>query len=349
MRLLLLAAGLTTLLLVAATVGVSRWWHAPLALPNNGMRLVVDRGESLGAISRRLSADGLLQHPGLLNAVARFTGADQQIRSGEFFLSSDTSPQQLLRLLQSSDTVRYHVTLPEGITLAMAIDRLSSAPGLELELSGPEDARLLALAEPHAVAEGLFLPETYQYQRGDSDFSVLEQAHRMMRETLDALWKARSPAVPYAQPYDALIMASLVERETGVVEERARIAGVFVRRLLRGMRLQTDPAVIYGLGAGFDGNLTRAHLRDDSNPYNTYRHDGLPPSPIALPGRAALAAALDPAEDEALYFVARGDGTHAFSRTLEEHQRAVRRYQLQRRHDYRSAPAVRQAEPGYRK
>ena len=159
-----------------------------------------------------------------------------------------------------------------------------------------------------------------------------------MQEVLAQEWSQRDPGLPYESPYEALIMASIIERETGLPEEREQISGVFFRRLQKRMRLQTDPTVIYGLGAEFDGNLRRAHLQDDSNPYNTYRHRGLPPSPIALPGRAAIRAALHPAPGDSLYFVARGDGGHVFSTTLEAHERAVRKYQLQRRADYRSSP-----------
>ncbi|MEL7047235.1 MAG: endolytic transglycosylase MltG, partial [Pseudomonadota bacterium] len=199
-----------------------------------------------------------------------------------------------------------------------------------------DDPRLESFTGDAPGAEGLFLPETYQYERGDTDLDVLTQAHDLLENTLAQVWQQRELGLPYESPYAALIMASIIEKETGVPEERAQIAGVFVRRLNRDMRLQTDPTVIYGLGESFDGNLTRAHLRDESNEYNTYRRDGLPPTPIALAGRAALEAAVHPAPGDALYFVARGDGTHEFNATLAEHEDAVRRYQLQRRESYRS-------------
>ncbi|WP_269473252.1 endolytic transglycosylase MltG [Kineobactrum salinum] len=188
--------------------------------------------------------------------------------------------------------------------------------------------------------EGLFLPETYRFERGTSDLDILARAHRAMLAALTEEWELRAPDLPYETPYEALIMASIIERETGVPDERQQIAGVFVRRLQRGMRLQTDPTTIYGLGTAFDGNLVRSHLRDGDNIYNTYRHHGLPPTPIALPGRAALHAALQPAEGDSLYFVARGDGSHEFNSTLEGHERAVRKYQLERRENYRSRPGT---------
>lgn len=337
-RILLLIFGAAVLLGSAGAYLALRWWQAPLALPEAGLRIRLDAGESLGHLSSRLARAGVLRRPRLLNIAARIGGVDQQLRRGEYQLPAGSSPADLLALLRSGEVVRYRVTLPEGITLAQALQRLQSAPALRLHLVGPGDRRLLALVAPHADPEGLFLPETYQYRRGDSDLDVLAQAHGLMRTLLAELWASRRPDLPYDSPYEALVLASIVERETGVAAERARIAGVFLRRLQRGMRLQTDPAVIYGLGAAFDGNLTRAHLRDPGNRYNTYRHRGLPPTPIALPGRAALRAAFDPAPGEALYFVARGDGSHHFSRTLEEHQRAVREYQLKRRDGYRSAP-----------
>jgi UPF0755 protein len=323
--------------LLLATV-VYRWWHAPLAVPVDGLRVDIAPGETLGALSARMAGAGILANPQWLNVAARLRGDDARIRSGEYRIREGTTPETLLELLTSNATLRYRVTLPEGITLAAALARLREAEGLVAVLSGVDDARLLELVAPHAVAEGLFLPETYQYERGDRDLDVLRQAHRLMNETLLRLWAARDPASPLKTPYEALILASIIERETGVGSERPEIAGVFSRRLERGMRLQTDPTVIYGLGPRFDGNLTRAHLRDDRNAYNTYRHPGLPPGPIALPGRAALAAALHPAQGDTLYFVARGDGSHEFTSTLEAHQQAVRRYQLQRRADYRSSP-----------
>jgi UPF0755 protein len=314
----------------------------PLPIPGGeGMLFVVDRGASLAVVARKLEDVEVLPFPLLFRAVARATGADQRIRPGEYRLTPPLNVPQLLALLQSGETVRYHVTLPEGIRLRDALDLLHGADGLVATIRGIDDPGLSALIEGGASPEGYFLPETYQYRRGDTDLDVLRQAHGLARDALGEAWAGRDPGLPYATPYEVLIMASIIEKETGVPEERAQIAGVFTRRLQRGMRLQTDPTVIYGLGDGFDGNLTRAHLRDEANPYNTYRHHGLPPSPIALPGREALAAAVHPAPGDALYFVARGDGTHVFSATLEAHERAVDRYQRRRNAAYRSSPGRR--------
>ena len=337
-RALLGAAVVVAAALVGAGMWVRVWWQTPLAIGDEAVTVHIAPGETLGGLSSRLAARGYLEHPLLLNVVARLTGADQRVRSGEYAVPVGSTPGDLLALLQSDRTVRYQVTLPEGITIARALQLLQEAPALRATLQGPEDPRLLALVAPAAATEGFFLPETYQYQRGDSDLDVLTRAHTLMRGLLEEQWQRRDPALPLATPYDALILASVIERETGLASERRAIAGVFRRRLERGMRLQTDPTVIYGLGPRFDGNLTRAHLKDERNPYNTYRHRGLPPGPICLPGAAAVRAALDPASGDELYFVARGDGSHVFSATLAAHEQAVRDYQLQRRADYRSAP-----------
>lgn len=314
-------------------------WRQPLDMPAAGYYLEVSPGDSLSSLSDRLAADGIIRSAWMLNLYGRLTGLDARLHSGEYRLEGRLTAAQILARIGRGDVVTYSVTLPEGITLARALTLLSTAQGLVSTLSGVDDERLLALAAERPSAEGLFLPETYRYERGASDWDILRRAHADLTAALGRLWEQRSVSLPYNEPYEALIMASIVERETGVARERGQVAGVFVRRLQRGMRLQTDPTVIYGLGADFDGNLTRAHLRDADNPYNTYRHGGLPPTPIALPGKPALRAALNPEEGSALYFVARGDGSHVFSDTLEEHNQAVQRYQLQRRSDYRSHPA----------
>lgn len=336
-----LAAAMLASLVVVVTVSwalLNQWSTAPMSIADDGLVLRVERGDSLGRLSARLAEDKIVDWPRLLSLLGRFSGADQRIRPGEYRVPPDTSPRDLLVLLQSGDTIRYLVTLPEGIRLTDALDLLRRSEGLEPVLQGAQDERLLSMVAPAQSAEGFFLPETYQYQRGDTDLSILEKAHRLMRDALSDAWQGREPPLPYEDPYDVLIMASIIEKETGVAVERAEIGGVFLRRLQRGMRLQTDPTVIYGLGDDFDGNLRRSHLRDADNPYNTYRHFGLPPGPIALPGRAALMAAVRPSPGEALYFVAKGDGSHEFSATLEKHEAAVREYQMQRRADYRSSP-----------
>ncbi|NND66890.1 MAG: endolytic transglycosylase MltG [Halioglobus sp.] len=317
---------------------INRLWHEPLNIPAAGYRLQVAPGASLRTVARTLGQDGVIAHPELLVLFGRIEGADARIKLGEYALNPGLTGPGLLSMLEEGDVVQYQVTLPEGITLAQALARLARAEGLVSVLESAEDPRLYELVAGYPHPEGLFFPDSYQFTRGDSDLDILARAHRRMRDVLAQEWAGRAGELPLETPYEALILASIVERETGVAAERETIAGVFVRRLQRRMRLQTDPTVIYGLGAQYNGNLKRAHLADDANPYNTYRHHGLPPTPIALPGRAAIHAALHPAAGNSLYFVARGDGSHAFSATLAEHNRAVRKYQLKRRKDYRSSP-----------
>jgi UPF0755 protein len=224
--------------------------------------------------------------------------------------------------------VQYPLTLVEGWTFRQVMEALQADERLEHLIEDPSAEAVMARLGRRGVhPEGRFFPDTYHFTRGSSDLDILKRAHAAMERVLAEEWEARADGLPIESPDEALILASIIEKETGLASERAEIAGVFVRRLRLGMRLQTDPTVIYGLGDDFDGNLRRADLRND-HPYNTYVHAGLPPTPIALPGREAIRAALNPADGETLYFVARGDGSHAFSVTLEEHNRAVRKYQL---------------------
>jgi len=333
---------LSLLLVIAACVlgyrEIQARWEQPLSVPDGGYRLVVNAGDSFRRVVSRLSADGVVAYPELVILHARWTGDDQQIKHGEYLLPVNATAQSLLELLKSGKTIQYQLTLPEGITLVQALNILGRQENLDVAVEGGQDAALLEIVAPYPHPEGLFFPDTYQFPDGTTDLELLKLAHQQMMAILEEEWQERAPDLPYQNPYEALIMASIIERETGLPEERDEIAGVFVRRLQAGMKLQTDPTVIYGLGEAFDGNLRRQHLGDESNPYNSYRHEGLPPTPIALPGRAAIHAALHPADGTTLFFVARGDGGHVFSTTLAEHQQAVRKYQLQRRKDYRSSP-----------
>jgi len=341
-RALIVALLLLTLLGGVAYIELKRRWESPLTLPQAGFELTVAPGDSLKTVADKLHRSGILAYPRMIMLYGRWTGMDQKLKQGEYLLPQSATAKSMLELLQSGKVIQYRVTLPEGITLSKALNILSHEEALEKTLGGSEDPRVLELVKPHAHPEGLFLPDTYQFTRGATDWSVLQRAHRAMLDALEKEWPGRAPQVPYKTPYEALIMASIIERETGLAEERERIAGVFTRRLEKGMLLQTDPTVIYGLEENFDGNLQRRHLTQDDNPYNTYRHSGLPPTPIALPGVAAIRAALHPDVNDALYFVARGDGGHAFSATLKEHNLAVRKYQLKRREGYRSTPEKRQ-------
>ena len=312
------------------------WLNSPLALPENGLRQELTRGETLSHLTSELGAQGILRHPRALRLYARLT-EQTGVHAGEYHLRPGLTTRTLLEQLNAGEVVLHQVTLIEGWTFAQALAALHSEDTIVAELKGLSREQQMARLELDvAHPEGWFFPDTYRFARGTSDVELLRRAHRIMREELERVWSQRADGLPYETPYEALIMASLIERETGAPWEREEIAGVFVRRLNRGMRLQTDPTVIYGMGDRYEGRLTRRDLRAPT-PYNTYTNSGLPPTPIALPGREALAAAVNPAPGTALYFVAKGDGTHVFSDTLEAHNKAVREYQLQRREDYRSS------------
>lgn len=292
--------------------------------------LVVARGTSLPQLARQLTLAGFLDRPYYFVALAYRSGRAAQIKAGEYGWGEGLTPADLLALLVSGRVVQHPITLVEGWTFRQALAALVDDERLSGELATlGEDEIMARLGRPDDHPEGRFFPDTYGFPRGAARLAVLRRAMERMDAVLAEEWARRAPDLPLGSPYEALILASIVEKEAQIPEERAEVAGVFVRRLRLGMRLQTDPTVIYGLGQTYAGRLTKADLRAD-HPYNTYRRAGLPPTPIALPGRAAIAAALHPADGEALYFVAKGDGSHHFSRTLSEHNRAVARYILGR-------------------
>ena len=265
--------------------------------------------------------------PPEFEVLARVLRQERAIKAGNYFFTQAPTPLELLEKLTRGDVLQAEIRLIEGWTFAQFRAELDASPELRHDTKGLEDAEILKrlqVSEPHP--EGLFFPDTYLFAKGSSDLNVLRRAYRAQERHLKAEWEARSPNVPYATPYEALIMASIVEKETGRPQERDMVAGVLVNRLRIGMRLQVDPTVIYGLGAAFDGNLKKAHLLEDG-PYNTYTRAGLPPTPIAMPGLASLHAALQPAKTDALYYVSRGDGSSHFSKSIEEHNRAVSKYQ----------------------
>jgi UPF0755 protein len=309
----------------------------PLALEAE-RSLLIAKGTGFGRFAQQLAAQGLIDDPLWLRIEAKLHPAITRIKAGEYRVAPGMSLRQLLQRVLAGDTIAYSFTIIEGMTFRQLQAALRANEVLEQRASTMSEAQLLAhLGSDAEALEGLFLAETYHFERGMSDLQLLRRAHDLLRQFLHQAWEERAQGLPYGSPYEALIMASIIEKETGVPEERGKIAGVFVRRLQRGMRLQSDPTVIYGMGERYAGRITRADLRRPT-PWNTYLIDGLPPTPIALVGREAIRAALHPAEGEALYFVAKGDGTHRFSNTLEQHNRAVRQYQLQRRADYRSSP-----------
>jgi len=291
----------------------------------------VSRGTSFRGIVAELRRQGLTTaSPWYWRLLAEQMHVAGKLHAGEYALAPGITPRQLLSDMAAGKVLQRNFTIVDGWTFAELRRALAQADVLQHDTSGLDDAAIMQrIGAGGEVPEGRFLPETYAYVKGDSELDILRRAHAAMERTLAALWAGRAPDLPLATPYEALILASIVEKETGRADERAKIAGVFVRRLEDHMLLQTDPSVIYGMGARYDGNIRRSDLVADT-PYNTYTRPGLPPTPIALPGRPAIEAALHPAPGDALYFVARGDGSHVFSSTLAEHSRNVDCYQRKR-------------------
>lgn len=319
------------LLFAMVALGFAGWLalyaQEPVSSATFPVRFAVERGMSLSQASQRMAEAGVLRHPLAFSVLGRALGRAGGIKAGTYIVDSARSPLELLDMIENGAIARVSLTLVEGWTFRQMRAAIDAYPDLRHDSRDLSDAELLArIAAPERHPEGLFFPDTYVFDLGSSDLDLYRAAHRAMRERLDALWPARAPDVPYETPYQALIMASIVEKETGLASERPLIASVFVNRLRIGMRLQTDPTVIYGLGERFDGNLRRGDLLEDT-PYNSYTRAGLPPSPIALPGMDSLRAALNPAQSRVIYFVARGDGSHQFSDNLDAHNRAVARYQ----------------------
>lgn len=332
-----LAILLFTIILVGIGVGVALW-YIPL-FNKESVRIEIKPGQTLGVLAEQWQQQGWLPSALLLRLQARVYG--DQLKVGEYEVPVKLNSAELLPYLTSATPIAYRFTLVEGQTLQDALLFLRNKKDIINDISPLNMAEVGRYLKIDGSPEGWIYPDTYVYHRGDKVSSILRQAYIRMQQQLDEAWRNRADNLPYETPYDALIMASIVEKETGLASERARIAGVFVRRLEKNMRLETDPTVIYGLGHSFSGNLTRKHLQDRSNIWNTYRHFGLPPTPIALVGREALEAALHPAVGDELFFVARGDGSHEFSATLEAHNKAVRHYQINNRvKNYRSAPVA---------
>jgi UPF0755 protein len=330
-------AGVVITLLVGAA-GVSwfvvdqrRALDEALVLPAVGIDYTLPAGSSLHAVAQDLAGRGVLANPEALVVYARWHGRAGAIKAGEYRIEAGTTAVTLLDQLIAGRVVQHALTLVEGWTFKQMMAVIGADEQLEHTLDGlTADGIMARLGLPGVHPEGQFFADTYYFPRGTSDAAFLRRAHTTMRDFLDKAWAKRESGLPLKSPEEALILASIVEKETGEASERQRIAGVFVERLRKGMRLETDPTVIYGMGDAFDGNLRRRDLRTDT-PYNTYVRKGLPPTPIAMPSAAAIHAALHPHSDGALFFVAKGDGSHHFSATYEEHQQAVNRYQKRRR------------------
>ena len=316
------------LLVLAGLASWMAWFtFKPLPLPTSPYQFTIAPGASLKKLAVQLEDAGVLQDELRFRILGRAMGYAGRIQAGTYSLDRPLTPLELLGKIVRGEVIQGAVLFVEGWNIREVRQELARNPQLEHRLVDMTDAELLAaIGAEEGHPEGLFFPDTYYFSPHSPDIDVLRRAYQLQRQKLLAAWEIRAPELPYKSPYEALIMASIIEKETGAPEERPLIAAVFVNRLNKGMRLQTDPTVIYGVGAKFDGNLRKADLQRDT-PYNTYTRAGLPPTPIAMPGEEAIRAALNPAESKALYFVARGDGTHVFSSTLEEHNRAVNRYQ----------------------
>lgn len=317
------------LLLVMAGLVLLIYLTQPIAPVKAPQVVELSRGASATAVAQRLHQAGVLTYPRAFVWYLRYHQQTQRLQSGEFLIDPSWTPAQLAQALIHGRNVAYPFTIVPGDTLAQIRQRLAQEVKLK---QTPDQQAWLTLAKRLAVTENLegwLLPETYLYHKGETDVMLVARAVEAMKRYLDEQWLERAPALPLKTPYEALILASIVEKETGAAHERQQIAGVFVRRLQKGMRLQTDPTVIYGMGERYQGHIGRAGL-DTPTPYNTYRIRGLPPTPIAMPSREAIWAALHPDDSNSLYFVAKGGGEHHFSATLAEHNRAVRRYILKR-------------------
>ncbi|MEK7321784.1 MAG: endolytic transglycosylase MltG [Pseudomonadota bacterium] len=300
----------------------------PLPIPPVGHHHIIPPGTSMKRLAEDLEQAGVVNHPIYLRWMARWQGKAGLIKAGEYVLPAGIAPSQLLDIVVSGAVVQHTLTIVEGWTFAQLLDAVRQHEAIQQTLDGASNEEIMTrLGHAGQHPEGMFMPDTYHFPRGISDVAFLQRAYQTLLDRLNEEWPKRDVTSPLKSAYQALILASIIEKETGVPEERTQIAGVFVRRLLAGMRLQTDPTVIYGLGTGFDGNLRRTDLMNDS-PYNTYLYTGLPPTPIALPGLASIRAALHPAAGDTLFFVAKGDGSHSFSATLDQHNAAVKRYQL---------------------
>jgi len=312
--------------LLSASQQYKRFLETPLSLPVEPYVLQIEPGTSGSTIIKHLAGSGFTRYSWQWRLLMRLE--PPAIKTGEYQLDAGIAPRELLRLLSSGAVVQYRFTLVEGWTFRQLLqalakdDVLKQTPDPGSGAAGDETGTVLISSLGLDHPEGWFFPETYQFTRGDSDADILGRAHKAMEKELGSAWEVRDVGLPLDSPYELLILASIIEKETGKEEERGQIAGVFIRRLQKGMRLQTDPTVIYGMGESFDGNIRRRDLKTDT-PYNTYTRSGLPPTPIAMPGRASLLAAAQPVAGDALYFVADGTGGHTFSATLEEHQDAV--------------------------
>jgi len=324
-----------TLLLLAATAITLSLYRSfqvtEISLPEEDMIYTIPAGTSLKQLAFDLHRRGIIDKPRFFILLGRELDAARRLQIGEYTLVRGMTPRSLLDQLVNGQVIQYSLTIVEGQTFREILDRISAHPVIENTLEGLDDGEIMArLGYPGEHPEGRFLPDTYNFPRTTTDLAFLQRAYNAMTVRLQQEWENRQEGLPFESPEQALILASIVEKETGRAEERPIIAGVFVRRLQKGMKLQTDPTVIYGMGETFDGNIRLRDLRKDT-PYNTYTRSGLPPTPIAMPGADAIYAVLHPAAGDSLYFVAMGEGRHYFSSTLQEHELAVDKFQRKKK------------------
>ncbi len=320
------------LLASAAALGFCGWilWFAlsPIELAAPTVEFSIRPGSTLRGATRQIIEAGLPMPDWKFVLLARANGASGSVKAGSYQVSDGVTPLQLIRKIMRGEVAQAEILFVEGWNFRQMREAMDAHIDLKHDSTGLSEAEIMAkLGAPELFPEGMFFPDTYVFAKGASDLAVLARAHRVMKKQLESAWAKRAPDLPMTDPYEALILASIVEKETGRASDREMVAAVFANRLRRRMKLQTDPSVIYGMGERFDGNLRKKDLLTDT-PFNTYTRRGLPPHPIAIPGLASLAAVMHPAQTDALYFVSRGDGTSEFSRTLVEHNRAVAKYQM---------------------
>ncbi|HEY1149605.1 MAG TPA: endolytic transglycosylase MltG [Pseudoduganella sp.] len=314
----------------AAAAGGFAWWsQQPITTEEPPIEFTISKGSTAGAAGQQMAQAGVPIQPLMFNMLARFTGKSNKLKAGSYELKPNTTPLRLIDQLVRGEFAQESLTIIEGWTFKQMRAAIAAHKGLKHDTADLSDKELMERVNPDFKdPEGLFFPDTYLFAKGSSELQIFKQAHQMLIQRLQEAWEKRSADLPYTSPYQALTMASIVEKETGQKSERSMIAAVFVNRLKLGMLLQTDPTVIYGMGAKFDGNIRKKDLETDT-PYNTYLRTGLPPTPISLPGVQSLMAAMSPAKTGALYFVSRGNGTSQFSDNLTDHNRAVNQYQRQ--------------------
>ncbi|MDH5444643.1 MAG: endolytic transglycosylase MltG [Gammaproteobacteria bacterium] len=327
----LLAASTGFLLMLVMIIHYQVSIHSSLRIQESEFKYEVGSGSNLTRIVHDLKKQGFIEHPRYLLLYAKLSGSANKISTGEYLIKQGVSAADFMDQILSGKVIQYSITIVEGWNIYQLLDAIKNEPNIKHTLQGLSHQEIMKhIGYPETHPEGRFYPDTYHFPRGLTDVEFLKRAYVAMEKKLAEEWDKRATGLPYKTPYEALTMASIVEKETGQPSERKTIAGVFVRRIEKRMRLQTDPTVIYGLLPKFDGNIRRRDLRKDT-PYNTYRRRGLPPTPIAMPGGEAIHAAMHPADGKELYFVSKGDGSHYFSATLEEHNRAVIKYQLKGR------------------